>query len=132
MGRILFSVILLVLLTVLIVLNLSPTTSVNLFGAKFQNVPVVAVALLSFALGVVYSFVLYVGQYFHRTSRERLAKRHQDIQERERELAATDDRKDIHASDSSRSGPPAQEAPARQGETPPRRSALSKLWDKLR
>lgn len=90
MGRIVFSVILLVALTVLIVMNLAPKTTVNLFGARFEGVPVVAVAMLSFALGVVYSLVLYVGQYFHRASRQRLQKRHQDVSERERKLAAAE------------------------------------------
>jgi uncharacterized integral membrane protein len=88
MGRIVFSVILLVLLTVLIVMNLGPMTPVNLFGARFERIPVVAVAMLSFALGVVYSLFLYVGQYVHRSSRDRLAKRHREVEERERRLAA--------------------------------------------
>jgi uncharacterized integral membrane protein len=88
MGRIIFSVVVLVLLTILIVMNLGPTAPVNLFGAKFERVPVVAVAMLSFAVGVVYSLFLYIGQYMHRSSRERLAKRHRDIEERERKLDA--------------------------------------------
>ena len=88
MGRVIFSVFVLVLLTVLIVMNLGPTTSVNLFGAQFDKVPVVAVAMLSFAVGVVYSLFLYIGQFMHRSSRERLAQRHRDVQERERKLAA--------------------------------------------
>ena len=94
MGRIIFSVVLLVVLTVLIVMNLGPTTPVNLFGAKFANIPVVAVAMLSFVLGVVYSLFLYVGQYIHRSSRERLAKRHRDVEERERKLAAAQEQAD--------------------------------------
>jgi uncharacterized integral membrane protein len=94
MGRVIFSVVLLVLLTVLIVMNLGPTTPVNLFGAKFANIPVVAVAMLSFVLGVVYSLFLYVGQYIHRSSRERLAKRHRDVEERERKLAAAQEQAD--------------------------------------
>jgi uncharacterized integral membrane protein len=90
MGRIVFSVILLVLITMLIVLNLGPTTTVNLFGVTLQDVPLVAVAMLSFALGVVYSFVLYAGQYFHRKSLQRLEKRNRDMEERERKLATTE------------------------------------------
>ena len=91
MGRIIVSVILLVLLTVLILLNLGPTAPINLFGAKFQNIPVVAVAMLSFALGVIYSLFLYIAQYLHRSSRDRLARRHKDVEERERKLAAAED-----------------------------------------
>jgi len=88
MGRIIFSVALLLVLVVLIVMNLGPTTPINLFGARFQNVPVVAVAMLSFAVGLVYSLFLYIGQYLHRASRDRLAKRHRDVEERERKLAS--------------------------------------------
>ncbi len=90
MGRIIFTVILLLVLTVLIVMNLGPTTPINLFGARFQNIPVVAVAMVSFALGLVYSLFLYIGQYVHRASRERLARKHRDIEERERKLASAE------------------------------------------
>jgi uncharacterized integral membrane protein len=118
MGRILFSVILLVLLTVLIVMNLGSTATVNLFGAKFQNAPVIAVALISFALGVLYSLALYIGQYFHRTSRARLAKRHQDVEERERKLDVAEK--------------PAPVQPEGSTETPERQpSRISKFCRKL-
>ncbi len=90
MGRIIFTVILLLVLTVLIVMSLGPTTPVNLFGARFQNIPVVAVAMVSFALGLVYSLFLYIGQYVHRASRDRLARKHRDVEERERKLAAAE------------------------------------------
>ena len=130
MGRVIFSVVLLVLLTVLIVMNLGPTTSVNLFGARFANIPVVAVAMLSFALGVVYSLFLYVGQYFHRSSRERLAKRHRDVEERERKLAAAEEKPD-------QVGPaPSAEAPSQiasdVGEEGPRESALGRFFKLFR
>lgn len=92
MGRVIFSVVLLVLLCVLIITNLGPTVPINLFGARFERIPVVAVAILSFAVGVVYSLFLYVGQYLHRSSRERLAKRHRAVEERERKLAAAEGR----------------------------------------
>ena len=111
MGRIVISVALLVLLVVLIVMNLGPTTSVNLFGARFQGVPVVAVAMLSFALGLVYSLFLYIGQYFHRASRDRLQKRHRDLEEREKKLAGPDSPPAAGAGDtdppgSAENGPP--------------------------
>lgn len=131
MGRIVFSVILLVLLTVLIVLNLGPTTTVNLFGARFQNVPVVAVAMLSFALGVVYSLVLYIGQFFHRASRQRLAKRHQDVEERERKLAASTGGTEGTQEPAPTVQPADDQRPA-NGEAPERRpSAISRFFRKF-
>lgn len=131
MGRIVFSVILLVLLTVLIVMNLGPTTTVNLFGARFQSVPVVAVAMLSFALGVVYSLLLYIGQYFHRASRQRLAKRHQDVTERERKLASSTGGPE-GAQEPSAQVQPADEQRPSSGDNPePRRSAISRFFRKF-
>jgi uncharacterized integral membrane protein len=118
MGRIIFSVILLVLITVLIVQNLGPTTTVNLFGAAFQNVPIVAVAMLSFMLGVMYSFVLYIGRYYNRLSRERLAKRNRNVEERERKLAAAD--RGAKEKQESASGRPADEPPPATEEDPTR------------
>jgi len=94
MGRVVFSVVVLVVLTVLIVMNLGPTAPINLFGARFDKVPVVAVAMISFAVGVVYSLFLYVGRHIHRSSRERLEKQHRDIEERERKLAEVQEKAD--------------------------------------
>jgi uncharacterized integral membrane protein len=131
MGRVVFSVILLVLLIVLIVLNVGPTTNVNLGVASFQNVQVVAVALLSFVLGVVYSLVLYVGQYFHRASRQRLAKRHQDVEERERKLTTSAGGAE-GTQEPAPSGKPADEPRPAGAEAPKRRqSAISKFFRKL-
>jgi hypothetical protein len=53
MARIIVTVILVVVLAVLVSMNLGFTTSVNLFGTRFDSVSVVAVAALSFAVGVV-------------------------------------------------------------------------------
>jgi uncharacterized integral membrane protein len=87
MVRIIVSMLLLVLLAVLVSFNLGFTTSVSLFGAKFDQVPVMAVALLSFATGVLYSLFLYIGRFLHTRKREDLARRDKEISERERKLA---------------------------------------------
>jgi uncharacterized integral membrane protein len=88
MVRIIVSMLLLVVLAVLVTFNLGFTTSVSLFGARFDAVPVTAIALLSFALGVVYSLFLYVGRFLHARRREDLERRDKEISERERALAA--------------------------------------------
>jgi uncharacterized integral membrane protein len=87
MVRIVVSVLLLVVLAVLVSFNVGFTTSVNLFGTQYDHVPVMAVALLSFATGVLFSFVLYVGRFLHAKKREGLARRDKAIAERERKLA---------------------------------------------
>ena len=68
MFRVILSIVLLVVLVVLIVLNLGFTTSFNLFGWKFEEIPVTAVALVSFAIGVLYSFAYYLSRYFSKTT----------------------------------------------------------------
>jgi peptidoglycan/LPS O-acetylase OafA/YrhL len=49
MGRVIVTVVVVVVFAVLVALNIGFTTSVNLFGNRFDNVPVVSVAALSFA-----------------------------------------------------------------------------------
>jgi uncharacterized integral membrane protein len=86
MFRVILSIVLLVILVVLIVLNLSYTTSFNLFGWKFEELPVTAVALVAFAVGVLYSFAYYLGRYFSKISKSKFRKRGEQVKAREQEL----------------------------------------------
>jgi len=86
MFRVILSIVLLVILVVLIVLNLGYTTSFNLFGWKFEEIPVTAIALVSFAVGVLYSFAYYLGRYFSKISKAKFRKRGEQVKTREREL----------------------------------------------
>lgn len=84
MFRIIFSAILLIVLAVLVVLNLDATTSVNLFGRQFESVSIVAVGLVSFVAGVVYSFIIYVGNYIARSRRSKISQREKTVKEKEK------------------------------------------------
>ena len=86
MFRVILSIVLLVILVVLIVLNLGYTTSFNLFGWKFEEIPVTAVALVAFAVGVIYSFAYYLGRYFAKISKSKFKKRGEQVKVREQEL----------------------------------------------
>jgi uncharacterized integral membrane protein len=86
MGRIIATVITVVVLAVLVSMNLGFATSVNLFGRKFDNVSVVAVAALSFALGVVYSLFIGIGMLMHQRKKRALDGRDRRLTEREKEL----------------------------------------------
>ena len=86
MFRVILSIVLLVILVVLIVLNLGYTTSFNLFGWKFEEIPVTAIALVSFAVGVLYSFAYYLGRYFSKISKAKFRKRGEQVKTREQEL----------------------------------------------
>ena len=86
--RIIVSAILLVLLAVLVAFNTQFTTSVSVFGVRFDGLPMIAVALVSFAFGIIYSLFLYVSGYLHRKSRQGLETKGKALAQRERDLAA--------------------------------------------
>jgi len=86
MFRVIISIVLLVILVVLIVLNLGYTTSFNLFGRKFEELPVTAVALVAFAVGILYSFAYYLGRYFSKISKSKFRKKGEQVKVREQEL----------------------------------------------
>jgi len=84
MVRIVVSVILLVALAFIVIGNQGVTAAINLFGARVESVPVVAIALFSFAVGVVYSLFLYIAQFMHGRKKKALEARHREVTERER------------------------------------------------
>jgi uncharacterized integral membrane protein len=86
MARIIVTIVLLVALAVLITMNLGYSSPVNLFGFKFESVPTVVVGILSFVLGVIYSFALYFVRFLSRSYRKGLKKRDQDVRKREEQL----------------------------------------------
>jgi len=110
MVRIVVSVVLLVALAILVSLNLGVTVTINMFGARLDGVPVVAIALLSFAVGVVYSLFLSVAQFLHGRRRKALDAKDRDITQRERALAAREE----EAKRAEKPG--AEDAPAREEE----------------
>ena len=87
MARIIVSATLIVLLAVLVAFNIRYTTSVSIYGTELTGVPVLVVALLSFALGVVYSLFLYIGRYLGRARRKGAEDRHRQIARREAEVS---------------------------------------------
>ena len=117
MGRIITTVITVVVLAVLVSMNLGFATSVNLFGRKFDNVSVVAVAALSFALGVVYSLFIGIGIFLHQRRKRTLAGRDRRLTEREKELAKRQGEADLAPAASTESN----------GVSPVRQSWLAKL-----
>jgi uncharacterized integral membrane protein len=86
--RLVISIILLIALCVLVVMNVNYKTSINLFWKTFDQVSVVAIALVSFVFGVVYSFFLYAARYLDGRRRSALLARGQDLERREKEALA--------------------------------------------
>jgi len=99
MFRVILSIVLLVILVILIVLNLGFTTSFNLFGLKFEEIPVTAVALVAFAVGILYSFAYYLGRYFSKISKSKFRKKGEQVKAREQELKEKERELDEQAED---------------------------------
>jgi len=86
MIRLIFSIVLLVVLAVLVMFNARYTTAFSVFGYKVEEVPVIVVALLSFVLGVGYSFIFYLLRFLDSRRRSRLKQRGEQVRSRERAL----------------------------------------------
>jgi len=86
MFRIIITVIFLIAFAVLIVMNIGSTANVNVFGWKIDQLPVTAVAIVSFVGGVVYSFIFYLLSYLERGRRERLEKRKKKLKDQAADL----------------------------------------------
>jgi uncharacterized integral membrane protein len=76
MFGIIVSVIVLVLFAVLVSMNLAFTTTFNLLGARFENVSVVRIAILSFAAGILLSLFIYLSGYMRYRAKRALKKNH--------------------------------------------------------
>ena len=90
MGRIIFSILSLIALAVIIVMNAGTIGSFNLFGWQFEEVPIIVIAIISFVLGAVYSFVFYITSYFARSRKEKLAMQKQRLKSQEETIKTKD------------------------------------------
>ncbi len=86
MARIIITVIFLIAIAVLIILNIGSNAPVNVFGWKVEEMPVSVVAIVSFVVGVLYSFIFYLMSYIERGRRDRMDKRKKKLKSQEAEL----------------------------------------------
>jgi uncharacterized integral membrane protein len=93
MGRIILSIIFIIIIVVFVSFNVKNTTSLSLFGKPVEEVSVVSVALISFVIGILYSFIFYVSSYFSKMRKGRLKAQEQltkikgrEIKEKEKKL----------------------------------------------
>ena len=110
MVRIIVTAALMVLLAVFVAFNIKFTSSISLFGVLINEVPIMAIGLLSFALGILYSLFMYLGRYIHGRTKQGLVQRDKDLAMREQELTARE--AEAKHSDTARSDSP---RPARHG-----------------
>ena len=90
MGRIVFSIISLIVLAVIIVMNAGTSGAFNLFGYQFEEVPIIVIAIVSFVLGAIYSFIFYISSFLARTRREKLAMQKQRLKSQEQTIKSKD------------------------------------------
>ncbi len=86
MIRLILSIIMLLVLTVFITMNVSYTTSINLFGYMIKEISTVAVILISIAAGVVYSFFYYLLTYLAKSRREKIKSQDKKSKAKAKEL----------------------------------------------
>ncbi len=91
MGRIIFSIVSLVVLAIIMVMNAGTTAAFNLFGWQFEGVPIVVIAILSFVVGALYSFVFYITSYFARVRREKVAMQKERLKNQEQSMKSKDE-----------------------------------------
>ena len=89
MGRIVFSIVVLLVIAALIVLNAGSVTPFNLFGHTFSEVPVIVVAICGFVVGVLYSFVYYLMRAVVKLRRARLQGKADQLQRRAEQAEAS-------------------------------------------
>ena len=90
MGRIVFSIVSLIALAIIIVMNAGSLASFNLFGWTFEEVPLIAIVIVSFVLGALHSFVFYISSYFARRRREKISVQKQALKSQKQTIRTKD------------------------------------------
>lgn len=93
MTRLIVSIIFFIILAVFTALNGGYSTALNLFGYKLESISIVAVIIGSMALGVIYSFALYLSNFLGRQKASKL-KKNRDVT-KAKELELKDRERDI-------------------------------------
>jgi uncharacterized integral membrane protein len=106
--RLIVGVVILVLLGVLFAMNGANSTPLNLFGYRMENVPIIAVAIAGFVLGVLYSFILYFLRFLARRRRASLKDRDREVRSRERSVQDKEKHLETLAEDLSAANGPGQ------------------------
>ncbi|MFW6207885.1 MAG: DUF1049 domain-containing protein [Spirochaetota bacterium] len=86
MIRLVIHILLLAIVVVFVALNVGYTTSINLFGYMFENVSTVAVSLIAFIVGIIYSFFYYILNYFYKSGKKKARERTKLTKDKEKEL----------------------------------------------
>jgi len=110
MIRLVIHIILLAIVVAFVALNVGYTTSINLFGYMFTDISTVAVTLVAFIVGIIYSFFYYVLNYFNKSGKQRVRERSKKAKDKEKALKEKEE--ELKDSDFSKKeiAPPAAES----------------------
>src|SRR6056297_135017 len=86
MIRLVIHIILLAIVVAFVALNVGYTTSINLFGYMFSDISTVAVTLVAFIVGIIYSFFYYVLNYFNKSGKQKIRERSKKAKDKEKAL----------------------------------------------
>lgn len=86
MIRLVIHILLLAIVVVFVALNVGYTTSINLFGYMFEDISTVAVSLIAFIVGIIYSFFYYILNYFNKSGKKKARERTKQTKDKEKEL----------------------------------------------
>ncbi len=86
MSKLIVGIVTLVALAILIILNVDYKSTINLFGARLENVSVIVIAIAGFILGIVYSGVLFLINLIDKRRRTKQKKTGQGLKEKEAQL----------------------------------------------
>jgi phosphotransferase system glucose/maltose/N-acetylglucosamine-specific IIC component len=105
-------IILLAIVVAFVALNVGYTTSINLFGYMFSNISTVAVTLVAFIVGIIYSFFYYVLNYFNKSGKQRVRERSKKAKDKEKVLKEKEEElKDSASSKKEIASPAAESSP---------------------
>ena len=109
MIRLVIHIILLAIVVAFVALNVGYTTSINLFGYMFADISTVAVTLVAFIVGIIYSFFYYVLNFFYKSGKKKSRERSKKAKDKEKELKEKED--ELKDSSSNQLPSPSAESP---------------------
>ena len=118
MAKLIVGVVTLVALAILVILNVNYKSTINLFGARLENVSVIVIAIAGFVLGIVYSGVLYFVNLLSRRQKTKQKKTQQGLKEKEAQLDEREASVAAHADQQRSGGGPLAEAVPGEGQEP--------------
>ncbi len=86
MIKLVIHILLLAVVVAFVALNVPYATSINLFGYMFEDISTVAVVLVAFIVGIIYSFFYYILNFFYKSGRKKDKEQRRKAKDMEKKL----------------------------------------------